>query len=155
MEKLFGVQMKLKASYVSNKSVVTTTENGQLLIPKPVHILAAPYGLDNGLFRRVLHLDENNVINVCGRSVKTEWAVKVSDSIATADIVWMDCVHVAKNVKKLNAKLTTMGIQKPNFQKWICASTETSDYYPQLYPFSDLKKRFPNIDSESYAIPII
>ncbi len=122
------------------------TEKGEMPNKKPVHILAAPYGPESGVFKRILHLDEDKVIDICGKSVTTEWSVDVPDSISTADIVWMDCVHVDKNIKKLNDKLKALWIKKPKFQKWICASTETSDYYPHLYPLQKLKKRFPDID---------
>ena len=100
-----------------------------------------------GLFRRLLRLDDPGALDVCGNRVTTEWAATdVPDSIATADVVWMDCVHVHRNMDILRAKLIKLGIKKPASQQWICATVETSTYYPHLYPYAPLKNQYPEID---------
>ena len=113
---------------------------------RAVHVLAAPFGPEDGLFRRLLRIDDAEAFDVCGHPFTLEWASTVPDTIATADIVWIECVHVAQNIDALRAKLSSLGIKKPASQRWMCVSVETSVYYPWLYPFAPLKQQYPEID---------
>ena len=128
-----------KISPVSEK-ISPVSENG-------IDILIAPYGVATGLNRRNFHLDDSEPLNKCNKIITRHHDTStVSDIIATADVVWMDCVWVHKNMKALRAKLTSLNIKKPKNQRWICASTETSIYYPHLYPFTQLRQTYPEID---------
>ena len=112
-----------------------------------IDILLAPYGPESGISRRTFHLDDSEPLHACNKVITRHYDTStVSDIIATADVVWMDCVWVHKNMKALRAKLISLNIEKPKHQRWICGSTETSTYYPHLYPFAQLRRTYPEID---------
>jgi len=116
---------------------------GDAISAPVVHVVIAPIGpnRDHGLVYRWVVAGFPKTI--CGRKVTTEWSDTVPDSIANADIVWIDCVHVKQNVAMLNAKMHALGLRKPARQKWICHTNEGTAYYPYLI---SLRADYPQID---------
>lgn len=136
-----------------------TRTNKPIKSKNPTLILLAPFGPLNGLNRRLFHLGPDgsshswkmkpNPLDICGSKVSTAWNLKLDDSFLLADIVVFDLVHIEKNIREARNWLAEKKAQKPVWQFWVGITTENTGYYPYMYPFAPLRKKYPEIDAYS------